>query len=252
MANFLKIILVGSILLNLIALWGYFHYVKYGGNPLGELKRKLTGSSEQSNPSIPFSEENAKILQEIADGKTDSLRVVFYGASITRRWNLNRYFQEIHPVNRGVGGYVSDLMIKYKSNVLDLKPRAVVIKFCSINIWPQFPIVTLQNGMQMMVQLARDNGIIPILATIIPPGKPEAQIGNYSVIDTLKMFNNWLRDYAKSNAIPLVDYAADIQNAEGFLPMDCSADPVHVSEKGYAIMAKTARPVIYSALGLNQ
>ncbi len=251
MANYFKIILIGSIVLNLVALWGYFHYIKYGGNPLGELKRKLTGSTRQVSPPIPFSEENAGIMKEIAEGKTDSLRVVFYGASITRRWNLNQYFPEIHPVNRGVGGYVSDLLMKYKSNVLDLKPKAVVIKFCSINIRPQFPIPTLKDGIQMMVELAQDKGIIPILATIIPPGKSEARIGNFSVIDTLKMLNNWIRDYAKSNNIVLIDYAADIQNGEGFLPMDCSVDPVHVSEKGYAIMAKTARPVIYRALNVK-
>ncbi len=36
----------------------------------------------------------------------------------------------------------------------------------------------------MMVQLAKANGIVPIVPTIIPAGKPEARIGDFSVADS--------------------------------------------------------------------
>ncbi|RKX27175.1 MAG: hypothetical protein DRP47_06970 [Candidatus Zixiibacteriota bacterium] len=251
MSNLLKIILIGSILLNLFAIWGLFHYIMYGGNPILELKRKLTGTSRQSQPAIPRAEEISRIRQEVSEGKTDSLRVVFFGASITNSWDLDKHFPEFHPVNRGVGGFVPDLISKYKANVLDLKPRAVVIKICSINIRPTTPSNQLRDAVQMMVQLAQANDIIPIVATMVPSGRPAATIGEFSVVDAVNSFNDWIREYTKTNQLPMIDYAAAIQDNNGFLPRDCSIDPVHVNDKGYDIMAKAARPVIHNVLGLE-
>jgi len=251
MSNLLKIVLAGSILLNLLAIWGFLHYIMYGGNPLLELKRKLTGTSKVVGPEIPRAEENARMRQEAAEGKTDSLRVVFFGASITDSWDLNRYFPAFHPVNRGVGGFVPDLVIKFKSNVLDLKPRAVVIKICSINIRPTIPAYQLRDGMEMMVQLAQANGIKPIVTTMIPSARPAATIGEFSVIDAIREFNDWVREYTRSNNLPLIDYALAIQNEDGFLPRDCSIDPVHINGKGYDILAEAARPVIHRVLELE-
>ncbi|MEA2030939.1 MAG: GDSL-type esterase/lipase family protein [candidate division Zixibacteria bacterium] len=251
MSNLLKIILIGSILLNLFAIWGLFHYIMYGGNPLSDLKRKLTGTHQQSQPKIPRAEENAKIRQEVSEGKTDSLRVVFFGASITNRWDLDKYFSEFHPINRGVGGFAPDLISKYKANVLDLKPRAVVMKICSINMRPTIPNYKLKDVVQMMVQLAQANDIIPIVATMIPSGRPAANIGEFSVVDGINDFNDWVREYTKTNQLAMIDYAAAIQDDNGFLPRDCSVDPVHVNDKGYNIMAKAALPVIIDVLGLD-
>ncbi len=248
-----KVVLVGSILLNLIAIWGFFHYIRYGGSPLGELKRRLTGSTQQTATKLPYEDENKKILAELAEGKEDSLRVVFFGASITRRWDLEKYFPKVHILNRGVGGQLAPSMLsRFKRDVIDLKPKAVIIKFCSINIRPHIPMSVLKDAMTMMVQLAQANNIIPIVATIIPAGKPEAHIGDFSVVDSLRAFNEWVRQFAQEHNLPLIDFAAAIEDENGFLPRDCSTDPVHVNEKGYHILAKAARPVLYKVMGVSE
>lgn len=247
-----KIILVISIILNLIAIWGFFHYIRYGGSPLGELKRRFTGAAKQKAPRSSYAEENARLLDDLSRGELDSLRVVFLGASITSRWDLQKYFPDIHPINRSVGGQlVFDMLPRFKRDVLDLKPRAVVIKFCSINIRPQIPLSVLKDGMAMMVQLSLASDVIPVISTIIPAGKPEAHIGDFSVVDTLAEFNFWVRDYARENGIALIDYAAAIKDERGFLPRDYSVDPVHLNDKGYDIIAEAARPVVYKAAGLR-
>lgn len=247
MQTFWKIILIGSLVFNIVAIWGFFHYIKYGGSPLGEIKRRLTGTTRQKSPGPPFAEENARLASQ----GPDSLRVVFLGASITRRWDLPKYFPDVHAINRGIGGqFAPDVISRFKRDVLDLKPRAVVIKFCSINIRPQIPISVLKDNLAMMAQLSRDHNIIPVLTTIIPAGKPEARIGDFSVVDTLAAYNQWVRDFAAASSLPLIDYAAAIGDANGYLPRDCSTDPVHVNEKGYDILAATARPVINKLVGI--
>jgi alpha-L-fucosidase len=247
-----KIILVISIILNLIAIWGFYHYIRYGGSPLGELKRMFTGAAKQKAPKLQYAEENAGLQDDLSRGELDSLRVIFLGASITRRWDLEKYFPAIHPINRSVGGQlVFDMLPRFKRDVLDLKPKAVVIKFCSINIRPRIPLSVLKDGMTMMVQLSLANDVIPIISTIIPAGKPEAHIGDFSVVDTLAEFNSWVRGYALENGIALIDYAAAIQDEHGFLPREFSVDPVHLNDKGYDIIAEAARSVIYRAVGVR-
>lgn len=252
MHYFWKIVLVLSLILNILAIWGFFHYVKYGGSPLGDLKRLLTGSSHQKAAKIPYAEDNRKIIEELKNDTTSAKRVVFLGASITRRWNLDAYFPEITAVNRGIGGqYVPQLMMRFKRDVIELKPDAVVIKFCSINIRPQMPLKTMYDGMEMMVQLARDNNITPIVCTVIPPAKPEGRISDFSVLDSVKIFNDWVRQYSSDNDLPLIDYARAIEDENGYLPRKYAADPVHVNEDGYEILSKTARPVINRVLKLD-
>lgn len=247
-----KIILVVSIAVNLIAVWGFFHYMRYGGSPLGDLKRLLTGKVKQQSPKIPFAEENTVLLDKLARGETDSLRVVFLGASITNRWDLDRYFPEIHPLNRSIGGQlVPDMLPRFKRDVIDLKPKAVVIKFCSINIRPQLPLSVLEDGMAMMVELSRAGDIAPIISTIIPVGKPEARISDFSVADSISKLNDWIRRYAGENSVPMIDYATAIQDDQGFLPKEYSVDPVHLNERGYEIISRAAKPVIYGVIGID-
>jgi hypothetical protein len=247
-----KIILVISIVINLVAVWGFFHYMRYGGSPLGDLKRLLSGRTKQQSPAIPFAEENAVLLDRLAAGETDSLRVVFLGASITNRWNLKKYFPEIHPVNRSIGGQlVPGMLPRFKRDVIDLKPKAVVIKFCSINFRPEMPLSILEDGMTMMVQLSKANGIIPVISTVIPVGRPEARIGDFSVADSLSKFNDWVRRYAQEDSVPMIDYAAAIQDQHGFLPRQCSVDAVHLNDKGYEIISAAARPVVYRVMGID-
>ena len=252
MQNLWKILLVGSVLLNVIAIWGFFHFIKYGGSPLGQLKRILTRTTERTSPKIPYSEDNARIIKEIAEGKIDKKRVVFLGASITRRWDLDKYFPEVNMINRGVGGQlVPSILTRFKRDVIDLKPDAVIIKFCSINIRPSLPMEVLEDGMSMMVLMSKANNIVPIISTIIPAGKPEAHIGDFSVVDTLRKFNNWVREFAETNSLPIMDFAKAIEDENGFLPRDCSVDPVHVNDKGYDILATVVEPVLRETLQNN-
>ncbi len=251
MQTFWKIILVISIVLNLIAIWGFFHYIRYGGSPLGEIKRMFTGAAKQKAPILPYADENARLLEDSRKGELDSLRVIFLGASITKRWDLEKYFPEIHPINRSIGGQLApDILPRFKRDVLDLKPRAVVIKFCSINIRPRIRLSVLKDVMAMMVQLSLANDVIPIVSTIIPAGKPEAHIGDFSVSDTLAEFNSWVRNYTQENKIALIDYAA-IQDEHGFLPRQRSVDPVHLNDEGYDIITEAARSVIYEVIGIK-
>ena len=109
----------------------------------------------------------------------------------------------------------------------------------------------LQDALEMMVQLSEANQIIPIVCTIIPAGKASAHIGDYSVVDSIQEFNQWVREYAEEKSIPMIDYAAAIQDDNGFLPRKYSKDAVHLNENGYEVISNAARPIIHQVLAVE-
>src|SRR5689334_7619295 len=63
--------------------------------------------------------------------------IVFFGASITQDWKLGKAFPDAPVVNKGVGGqYIEAMQKRFEKDVLDIKPRAVLIKPCAINFGP--------------------------------------------------------------------------------------------------------------------
>jgi lysophospholipase L1-like esterase len=72
-----------------------------------------------------YQSDNAQILRE----KT-SVRVVFMGNSITQGWADMRpeFFKEHGFVGRGIGGQTTpQMLLRFRQDVLELKPKAVVI-----------------------------------------------------------------------------------------------------------------------------
>src|SRR5579862_1902911 len=55
-------------------------------------------------------------------------RVVFFGDSITDMWKLEDYFPGKPYINRGIGGHTTpQMLVRFRQDVIDLHPRAVLI-----------------------------------------------------------------------------------------------------------------------------
>lgn len=239
------VVLTISVLLNVVALWGVLHYTRYAGSPLSDLKRLIHRSGSPARATLPYAEQNAEVLERIARGEADPDRIVFLGASITQRWDFERHLPEFTILNRGMGGqFVPDILSRYRRDVLDLSPRAVILKLCSINVRPSIEPRVLRDGMTMMCDLAVAHGIEPIVCTIVPVGRPAARIGDFDVVASLRDFNDWARDYAEQREFFLIDLDRAIADENGFLPREYSVDPVHLDEDGYRILSDAVRSVL--------
>ncbi|HYK50280.1 MAG TPA: GDSL-type esterase/lipase family protein, partial [Terriglobales bacterium] len=55
-------------------------------------------------------------------------RVVFFGDSITDIWPIQKYFPGKPYINRGIGGQTTpQMLLRFRPDVIDLQPAAVVI-----------------------------------------------------------------------------------------------------------------------------
>jgi len=178
-------------------------------------------------------------------------RVVFMGDSITQGWKLNESFPGKPYINRGISGQTSpQMLVRFRQDVIDLKPKVVVILAGTNDIAGNTGPMTLkesEDNLASMAEIAHANGIRVVLCSVLPaydfswaPGLMPAR----RIFD----LNLWIREYAKEKDDVYVDYYSAMKDDRGGLPAALSRDGVHPLPAGYAIMTPLVETGIEQAL----
>ena len=173
-------------------------------------------------------------------------RVVFMGNSITEGWSfLDKDFFKNNPfVNRGIGGQTTpQMLIRFKPDVVNLNPKAVVILAGINDIAGNTGPITIENTAEniiSMAEIAKANEIKVFICSTLPaidfPWSPGMEPGPKVV-----KLNTILKNYCDSNNIPYVDYFSAMSDEKGGLkvPEYTTADDlVHPNLAGYKVMEK--------------
>jgi lysophospholipase L1-like esterase len=194
-----------------------------------------------------------------AQGET---RVVFFGDSITDNWSKPGYggfFPGKPYLNRGIGGQTtSQMLVRFRADVIDLHPLAVVILAGTNDIAGNAGPVTLdvvKGNLATMAELAGHHGIRVVLASLLPvsddkkdeQGQPRVRTKSRSP-ETLRALNVWLVEYAARNANVFLDYYSPVADERGLLKPALTDDGLHPNAAGYAVMAPLAESAIAKAL----
>ena len=173
-------------------------------------------------------------------------RVVFMGNSITEGWSfLDKDFFINNPfVNRGIGGQTTpQMLIRFKPDVVNLNPKAVVILAGINDIAGNTGPVTIENiaeNIISMAEIAKANEIKVFICSTLPaidfPWSPGMEPGPKVI-----KLNSILKNYCDSNNITYVDYFSAMSDEKGGLkvPEYTTADDlVHPNLAGYKVMEK--------------
>ena len=173
-------------------------------------------------------------------------RVVFIGNSITEGWsNFDKDFFINNPfVNRGIGGQTTpQMLIRFKPDVVNLNPKAVVILAGINDIAGNTGPVTIENiaeNIISMAEIAKANEIKVFICSTLPaidfPWSPGMDPGPKVV-----KLNSILKNYCDSNNIPYVDYFSGMSDEKGGLKVPeytTAEDLVHPNLAGYKVMEK--------------
>jgi lysophospholipase L1-like esterase len=180
-------------------------------------------------------------------------RVVFYGDSITDAWIevAPDFFKAKPYLDRGISGQTTpQMLVRFRQDVIDLNPKVVVIlagtNDIAGNTGPSTPEM-IQDNFKSMVEIARANGVQPVLASILPasdyPWKPGLEPG-----PKIASLNAWLKSYAEKNGLVYLDYYSVMVDDKLGLPANLSKDGVHPNKEGYAIMGPLAEKAIAAAI----
>src|SRR3990170_2329292 len=187
-------------------------------------------------------------------------RVVFMGDSITDAWPQPRFgtfFQGKPYVGRGISGQTTaQMLLRFRPDVIDLKPRAVVILAGTNDIAGNTGPMTdedIQRNLASMTDLAKANGIKVVLASILPTSAyhtPERGVPQTTArpMTRIGALNGWIKQHAAANGHVYLDYFSAMVDASGMMKAELTADDLHPNAAGYAVMAPLAQAAIDRAL----
>jgi lysophospholipase L1-like esterase len=186
-------------------------------------------------------------------------RVVFMGDSITDGWKLDQYFPGRPYVNRGISGQTTpQMLIRFRPDVIDLKPKAVVI-FAGTNDLAgntgPMTLETIENNLASMAELAQAHDIRVVLASILPINDYTKNKDGVPVIrttqrppDQIIALNRWIKQFAEDNGFVYLDYFSAVVDDKGFFKAELSRDGLHPTQTGYEVMKPLAEQAITKAL----
>ena len=132
-------------------------------------------------------------------------KVVFMGDSITELWKIaDPGFFSNDRVDRGISGQTSpQMLLRFRSDVVDLKPRTVHILAGTNDIAGNTGPTNekaFKDNIESMVELAKTHHIHVVLASILPMGSIGWQ-PQYRPAEEVRQLNRWLRDYAARSGV---------------------------------------------------
>ena len=199
-----------------------------------------------------FNDYKADNERIIASGEFPE--VVFMGNSITENWAYFHpdFFSSHNFLGRGIGGQTSaHMLVRFKTDVIDLHPKAVVIMAGTNDVaHNDFWVAPEQvvNNVISMCELARANGIIPIISSITPctgfVWRPEIKDAGQTIVE----INKSLKAYAEANDIVYVDYHSTLADENMGLPKTLSDDGCHPNPDTYFTMEEMVLEAIREVL----
>ena len=187
--------------------------------------------------------------------KLGERRIVFFGDSITDRWNLNSSFPGQPYINRGIGSQVTAQMIlRFHQDVIALGPQAVVI-LAGVNdvqgFLQQETPEQIEMNWEAMADLADAHHIKVVFGSLLP-------VNDYTEVahdvvkerkpDELRALNAWLRTFCMRRGYAYADYYAALVDEHGLLDRAYTIDGIHPLDTGYARMTSVANRAISTAL----
>lgn len=179
----------------------------------------------------------------------DQGAIVFVGDSLTGSWKLDAMrtaFSDFKVANRGIGGDgTRGVLFRFKEDVLDLDPRAVVVCIGTNDLSAHAsPAVIAENiGLLLDQARAHDPAVPVVLCTVPPRANPKSPLRDPRVLTDL---NSLLTKLVEGrDGVVLFDLFSALANSEGMPePAYFQADLIHLSPAGYQRWAELITPVL--------
>ncbi len=196
------------------------------------------------------------------NGSRTNRHVVLLGASIGEKWDISAL-----PERTGDKGFTFEYVGNYSPDKSELlagilsrtegKPDAIILKECAA----YFPgnEEKLKPMIKGWVGECREAGVVPALATVVPvvwsfplrifiynlsKGKWGWPKGTFAAVTA---FNDWIREYAASEGLVVVDLEAALRTSETDRHLSgryAIRDGMHLNAKGYGQLDSMLVPAV--------
>lgn len=176
-------------------------------------------------------------------------QIVFMGNSITEGWERTdpTFFTKNGYICRGIGGQTTmQMLVRFRKDVIDLQPKAVVILAGTNDIAQNQGYISLENtfgNIISMVELAQAHQIRVVLCSVLPATEFRWR-PHVKPADDIIALNKMIKDYAVQHDIPFVDYHTALKDEHNGLPKMYADDGVHPNLPAYKIMQDILDPIL--------
>jgi len=186
-----------------------------------------------------FGSDNAEL-------KPGAAPVIFFGDDVFAGWTSLKH------LNRGIERQTTpQMLVRFRQDVLDLKPKVVVIQGGSNDIAGVMGPATqgtAADNIMTMVELAKLHGIRVVLASVTPVCDCQGRTwSDRRTVGKLRGVNEWLVSYAKKAGVGYVDFYTPLLQGRA-LKKEWTRDGLVLNEAGYAVLAPIAEKAIAEAL----
>jgi lysophospholipase L1-like esterase len=184
-------------------------------------------------------------------------RVVFFGDSITDIWKLEDYFPGKPYVNRGIGGQTTpQMLVRFRQDVIDLQPKAVVILAGTNDIAGNTGPMRLEDieaDYASLAELAAAHKIWVIFSSVLPVHNYTPRSQDFFAQrspEKILQLNAWLKTYVTGHSgCSYLDYFSAMVDDKGLMKRDLADDGLHPNKAGFTIMAPLAEAAIEKVVG---
>jgi len=201
----------------------------------------LWGQGEKSSAGTTGAEVKVTNPAQTAGNK----KIVALGDSFTLGYPLDATHSwtqraadvlKVPVINKGKVMQTSkDLLARFDADVVADKPGRVIIFAGMGDAIQEVTLQDVQTNIKAMVEKAKSNQIIPILA--LPFGYPGAQ-------QNIKETREWELGYAKKENILILDFSTVLFDANEKYLSGLSTDQKYPNDKGYIAMGNYAASVL--------
>jgi lysophospholipase L1-like esterase len=143
------------------------------------------------------------------------------------------------------------MLIRFRPDVIALKPKAVVILAGTNDIAGNTGPSTLEmieDNLASMAELAKANGIKVVLSSVMPVCDYHRPQTERRPPEKIIELNKWIKAYTEKNGLVYLDYFTPMLDDKGMLKKEITGDGLHPNAAGYEIMGPLAEKAIAQAL----
>lgn len=158
--------------------------------------------------------------------KTEQADIVMLGDSLTNNINWSELFN-LHIINRGVGGDVTDGYLHRMEYVYKLKPKKVFVNGGTNDFKAGYSINEVFNNYKQIIKLLKEHNIKPYIQSVIYTSFDEINVKN-------KALNDLLEKYCLDNVIEYINLNKNLSVNQKLLDKH-TIDGSHLSAEGYMV-----------------
>ncbi len=131
-------------------------------------------------------------------------------------------------INQGINGNTtSDMLKRFERSVIKYNPTHVIIMGGVNDVMWQESFDRISLNLKTMADTARENGIKVIFGTPTAIDEPQIEM-------LVKRIRRWIKEYARDNDIPVIDFAAAFFDNNGDIRLELLLpDGGHPTIEGY-------------------